>query len=187
VVQEGTITQLIQKVSAGDDKAHARLWSLLYDELHQLAQVQMASESPGHTLQPTALIHETYLRLFGGNGFECENRKHFLAIASKVMRQIRVDAARRRKRLKRGGNANREKLENQVSSFESDSLDLLAIDEALERLNGRDPRKAQIVELRYFGGLSIDDCAETLNVSARTIDYEWRFARAWLHKQLSAD
>jgi RNA polymerase sigma factor (TIGR02999 family) len=147
----------------------------------------MAAEPSGQTLQPTALIHEAYLRLFCGQDLDCESRQHFLGVAAKVMRQIRVDAARRKKRLKRGGDSCREDIERHEPTLQEDPIEVLAINEALEKLQARDAWKAQIVELRYFAGLSIDECAAMLGVSPRTIDNEWRFARAWLHRQLAVD
>jgi RNA polymerase sigma factor (TIGR02999 family) len=182
---DASVTQLLQLAGAGDDAARDRLWSLLYSELHRLAEQQMAAEPAGPTLQPTALIHEAYLRLFNAQKLDCENRQHFFALAAKVMRQVRVDAARRRKRLKRGGAAARVELTDRTSVFEEDPLELLTINEALERLGERDPLKARLVELRFFAGLSIDDCAMVLGVSPRTIDNEWRFARAWLHQEVA--
>ena len=184
---DASVTQLLHLAGAGDDAARDRLWSLLYSELHRLAEHQMAAEPAGQTLQPTALIHEAYLRLFCGQDIDCENRQHFLAVAAKVMRQIRVDAARRKKRLKRGGQVSREGLEQNAPSFQEDPIEVIAVNEALEKLQERDAWKAQIVELRYFAGLSIDECAAILGVSPRTIDNEWRFARAWLHRQLATD
>jgi RNA polymerase sigma factor (TIGR02999 family) len=184
---EVSVTQLLHLAGEGDGAARDRLWSLLYSELHRLAEQQMAAEPAGQTLQPTALIHEAYLRLFCDQDLDCESRQHFLAVAAKVMRQIRVDAARRKKRLKRGGDGCREDLEQHEPSFQEDPIEVLAINEALEKLQERDASKAQIVELRYFAGLSIDECAAMLEVSPRTIDNEWRFARAWLHRHLATD
>ncbi len=182
-----SVTQLLHMAGAGDDAARDRLWSLLYSELHRLAEHQMVAEPAGQTLQPTALIHEAYLRLFGGRNFDCQNRQHFFSLAAKVMRQIRVDSARRRRRAKRGGEATREGLTDQAAVFDEDPIEMLALDEALDRLGDRDPLKARVVELRFFAGLSIDDCAAALDVSPRTVDNEWRFARAWLHQQIAGN
>ena len=182
-----SVTQLLHMAGAGDDAARDRLWSLLYSELHRLAEHQMVAEPAGQTLQPTALIHEAYLRLFGGRNFDCQNRQHFFSLAAKVMRQIRVDSARRRRRAKRGGETTREALTDQAPVFDEDPIELLALDEALDLLGDRDPLKARVVELRFFAGLSIDDCAAALDVSPRTVDNEWRFARAWLHQQIAGN
>ena len=152
-----------------------------------MARRQMAVEPPGHALQPTALVHEAYLRLFGDNRADWASRQHFFATASKVMRQIRVDDARKRKRIKRGGGQSPVSAEEvgEQPVFEQDPAEVLAVDEALEKLEKLDSRRAQIVTLRYFAGLSVDETASALDISPRTVDGDWQLARAWLHRELS--
>lgn len=179
------ITQLLAAANQGDSSAHKKLWSLIYDELHRLAQCQMANEAPGRTLQPTALVHEAYLRLAGGENVQWANRRHFFAAAAKAMHRIRIDDARKRNRLKRGGSENPASLERAPAVFDQDPAEVLAIDEALAKLEQRDPRKAEIVMFRYFGGLTVEECAEALGLSPRTIKAEWQFARTWLYQELS--
>jgi len=183
---DSPITRILASVGDGDADAHERLWLAVYDELHRMAQHQMASESPGRTLQPTALVHEAYFRLFGDNDVKWANRRHFFAAAAKAMRRIRVDDARKRKRIKRGGGETPVAAEDspEPAVFDQDPIEVLTIDEALTKLEEKDAKKAQIVNLRYFAGLSIDETAAALGVSPRTIDTEWRFARAWLHREL---
>lgn len=187
-LQPGQITQLLEAVGSGDTDAHEQLWMLLYEELHTIAQRQMGREAPGRTLQPTALVHEAYLRLFGQEKVEWANRRHFFAAAAKAMRHVRIDSARKRKRQKRGGSQvrrAREPVEDVHVVFDQDPTEVLAVDEALERLRSNDPVKAEIVQLRYFAGMTIDETAEALEVSPRKVDMEWRVAKAWLHRELS--
>ncbi len=179
------ITQLLAAVGQGDGDARDRLWEAVYQELHAVAQRQLAAESPGRTLQPTALINEAYLRLFGGGVVRFDNRRHFFAAAAESMRRIRTDDARTRNRLKRGGGHRPESLEEPPPAFDQDPAEVLAVNEALDTLKREDPRKAEVVLLRYFVGLSIDETADALGLSPRTIDSEWRFARAGLHRALS--
>jgi RNA polymerase sigma factor (TIGR02999 family) len=174
-------------VNGGDASARDRLWSLIYDELRGIAQHQMAAESPGRTLQPTALVHEAFMRLMGDDSSQWTNRRHFFAAAAEAMRRIRVDDARKRKRLKRGGGRAAEPIREEPPVFDQDPAEVLAIGEALDELEQTAPRKAQVVKLRYFAGLSVDDCAGALDVSPRTVDKDWAFARAWLHRRLSGD
>ena len=178
------ITQLLHAATKGDQAARERLWSTVYDEIHHLAQIQLAGEGRGCQLQPTALVNEAYLRLVGDNQMEWTGRRHFFGAAAQAMRRILVDNARSRGRLKRGAGKQPAALPEDLPSPESDPVRLLAISEALERLERADPPRAEIVVLRYFGGLSIDETAQALHVSSSTVDTAWRFARAWLHREL---
>lgn len=179
------ITRLLSSARDGDKAAHEQLWSLIYDELRRLAQQQMAAEAPGHTLQPTALVHEAYFRLFGDTKVEWSNRRHFFGAAAKSMRQIRIDDARKRKRLKRGGSDGSAHLDGDPAIFDQDPTEVLAIHEALDKLEADDPRRAEIVMLRYFAGLTVEETATAIDLSRRTVQVEWRLARAWLHRELS--
>lgn len=179
------ITQLLSKVTAGDREAQSKLISIVYDELHRLASYYMRQERPDHTLQPTALVHEAFLKLFEQQDMTWENRKHFFAVAAQVMRRILVDHARTRNAQKRGAGRQRIELESAAVWAEDRPRDLLVIDEALTRLADWDARQCQVVELRFFGGLSIEETAEVLGVSTRTIKRDWTMARAWLHGELS--
>lgn len=174
------ITKILAAVSENDAEALTKLFRLVYDELRGMAQAQMLREAPGRTLQPTALVHEAYIKLFGKHGAAFENRKHFFAAAARVMHQIRVDDARKRNRLKRGGNESPGELVSEPAIFDQDPAEVLAIHEALGRLESFDERKAQLVTLRYFGGLTIDECAVALDVSRRTVINEWKITRTWL-------
>jgi len=161
---------------------------MIYDELRGLAQRQMAAEAPGRTLQPTALVHEAYLRLIAGNEkAQWANRRHFFAAAAKAMRRIRIDDARKRNRLKRGGGENPRSLQDAPGVFDQDPVEVLAVDEALIKLARTNPRTAEVVNLRYFVGLTGDETAGTMGLSARTVDREWEFARVWLHRELHGD
>jgi RNA polymerase sigma factor (TIGR02999 family) len=193
------VTQLLAAVAQGDAGAREKLWSAIYAELRRIAQIQVRAEAPGHTLQPTALVHEAYLRLTADPQFNWANRRHFFAAAALAMRRIRIDDARSRKRLKRGGGRKAEALDESSiphpqkgrgtpgGVFEQDPAEVLAIDEALTKLEEADPRKAEVVNLRYFAGLTVDETAETLGVSPRTVDNEWKLARAWLYRALRSD
>jgi RNA polymerase sigma factor (TIGR02999 family) len=179
------ITQLLSAASAGDRKAAAELLPLVYDELRKLAAARMAAEAPGQTLQPTALVHEAYLRLVGSNPDQPWNgRTHFFAAAAEAMRRILVEAARRKQAPKHGGGRSRIDLDDLLQ--EEDALDqVLDIDQALTRLQAVDPVAARLVELRYFGGLNMEDAAEALGLTLRTAQRNWTFARTWLHRELS--
>lgn len=181
---ETPLTQLLAAAGAGDASAHEKLWSAVYDELHSLAQRQMAAEAAGRTLHPTALVHEAYLRLIGGGDATWASRRHFFAAAAKAMRRIRLDDARRRNRLKRGGGKQREPLGEGPALFDDDPAEVLAVDEALSKLERVDHRKAEVVKLRYFAGLTVDETAQALDLGSRTVDKEWRLARAWLYREL---
>ena len=180
------VTHLLDAAAAGVRKAAADLLPLVYDELRKLAAARMAGESPGHTLQPTALVHEAYLRLVGrGDDHRWDGRGHFFAAAAEAMRRILVDAARRKRREKHGGDWTRIDLELAQAAASDPRHDLVALDAALGRLATVDAQAAKLVELRYFGGLSVHDAAQVLDISSRTADRVWAFARAWLHRELT--
>lgn len=181
----GDITQLLQDLKTGRADAEAELVGLVYRELHDIADRLMRAERPGHTLQPTALVNEAYLRLVTVNHQNWQNRAHFFAVAAQIMRRILVDYARVRNANKRGGRLQRVDLDQPLLQVEDNCEDLIAIDEALTRLASWDARQSRIVELRFFVGLSEDDIAEALQVSTRTVRREWKIARAWLYGELS--
>ena len=175
------VTQLLDAAAAGDRRAAVDLLPLVYDELRKLAAVRMTAESPGHTLQPTALVHEAYLRLVGHTGGNhWENRGHFFAAAAEAMRRILVDAARRKRADKHGGDRGRVKLPDLPDEPDVADERLLALDAALFGLAAEDPVAARVVELRYFAGLSIEDAAAALGISRATAYRHWTYARAWL-------
>ncbi|MBU0639974.1 MAG: sigma-70 family RNA polymerase sigma factor [Planctomycetes bacterium] len=180
-----SVTQLLDAAALGERAAVNNLWSAVYDELHRLAQAQLVQEGPGCALQPTALVDEAYLRLIGDGHVEWANRRHFFAAAAKAMRRILVDDARTRGRLRRGGSQPPDALPDELPGPTEDPAKLLAIDEAMQKLEQADPPRAELVMLRYFAGLSVDETAAALGVSARTVDTGWRFAKAWLHRELS--
>ena len=179
------ISQLLEKAGAGDQPAQERLLQLAYVELRRLAFRYMRRERIDHTLQPTALVHEAYVRLFRGGEMQWRDHAHFIRSSARAMRQILVDHARKRHRVKRGGEAQKvELVESAVQACDEQPELLLALDECLERLQGMDPRQAQIVELLYFTGLTQQEAAQTLGVSEITVRREWRVARAWLWGEL---
>lgn len=181
----GDITLLLAELRAGNSSAESRLLSLVYDELRRLARRYMRGERPDHTLQPTALVHEAYLRLAGQRGVDWQDRAHFFGVAAQLMRRILVDHARARNAEKRGGHEPRIALDDALAFTEEKCAELLALDEALSRLAQRDPRQARVVELRFFGGLSEDEAAEVLGISTRTLKRDWSVARAWLFKEIN--
>lgn len=179
------VTALLQRASAGDDDARAALFDVLYGELRKLAEAAMRRERPDHTLQPTALVHETYVRL-ADDGGRFENRAHFFGVAASAMRRVLVDHARARRAQKRGGGdalVSVDDLDNLPGT--TGAVDLVALDDALSRLSVLDPRQGRVVELRFFGGLSVEETAELLDLSPRTVKREWQMARAWLHRELA--
>jgi len=178
------ITQLLLAWSDGDQAALEKLTPLVYAELRRLAKGYMLGERPGHTLQTTALINEAYLRLIDWKNVRWQGRAHFFGVAAQLMRRILVDFARARHYAKRGGAAQQVSLDEAVTIHEDRSAELIALDEALKNLAEIDPRKSQIVELRFFGGLSAKETAEALKVSLRTVEREWNSARAWLYREL---
>ncbi len=184
------VTQILQAIDDGDPQAASRLLPLVYDELRRLAARKMSQESPGHTLQPTALVHEAFLRLIGNDVAEqaaeqWDSRGHFFAAAAEAMRRILIENARRRKSVKRGGNLAKNELQDGDALLDPDDQDtLLALDEALTRLAAVDADLARLVQLRYFTGLTIDQTAKVLNVSPRTAKRNWAYARAWLRREM---
>lgn len=179
------VTQLLADWSDGDEGALDKLIPLVQPELHRLAHHYMSRERTGHTLQTTALLNEAYLQLVDDSTRNWHNRTHFMAAAAQLMRRIMVDHARERGSLKRGGGGLRVTLDDAALVTEKRSEELLALDEALERLTAQDPRKSRIVELRYFGGLTEEETAAFLKLSDRTVRREWRMARTWLYRALS--
>lgn len=180
------VTQLLLKWSKGDKSASEELIPLVYDELRRVAQNYLSRERPDHTLQATALVHEAYLRLVDQTNVDWQDRAHFFALASQMMRHILVDYARRHRAEKRGGLAQRLTLAEAVSFPAQDEFDLVALDEALIKLAKLDPEQSRIVEMRFFGGLTIEETATALDVSVATVNREWRIAKAWLLRELSS-
>jgi RNA polymerase sigma factor (TIGR02999 family) len=178
------VTALLAEARAGKAEALDALLPLVYDELRRVARAHLRRERPGQTLQATALVHEAYLRLMRERHVEWQNRSHFCAIAANSMRQILVERARARKAAKRGGEWARLSLHEELAAAPGAAVDIEALDQALERLAERDPAQARLVELRYFGGLTIEETAEVLNVSPATVKRSWMVARAWLKKEL---
>jgi RNA polymerase sigma factor (TIGR02999 family) len=178
------ITQLLIAWNDGDAQAFERLMPLVHDELHQLARRHMAGERPGHPLQTTALVNEAYLRLIDSSRVRWQNRAHFFAVSAQLMRRILVDVARARNKIKRGGEAVQVSWDEALAVTSQPSADLVALDEALKTLATFDERKSQIVELRFFGGLSVEETAEVLKVSPTTVMRDWGLAKAWLLREL---
>jgi RNA polymerase sigma factor (TIGR02999 family) len=179
------VTRLLDAAAAGDHQAAADLLPLVYDELRKLAAARMAAEKAGHTLQPTALVHEAYVRLVGGNvGQEWNGRGHFFAAAAEAMRRILVESARRKKAAKAGGGWRRHDLIDAELAVDSTGEDLFAVDEALTRLAATHPRAAQLVHLRFFLGVTLDEAAAHLGLDPRTAYRDWAYARAWLRREL---
>jgi RNA polymerase sigma factor (TIGR02999 family) len=178
------ITQLLLAWSQGDRSALDQLIPLVYEELRRLAKHYMAQERAGHTLQTTALVNEAYLRLIDASQVRWQNRAHFFAVSAQLMRRILVDFARSHHQLKRGGEARRVSLNEALEVSAGQEADLVALDEALSALAALDRRQSQVVELRFFGGLSVEETAEVLKVSATTVRRDWTLARAWLHREL---
>lgn len=179
------VTLLLRDWSAGDQSALETLTPLVHEELRRLAHHYMRLERPGHTLQTTALVNEAYLKLVDQKRVHFENRARFFALAATLMRHILVDHARDRKQLKRGAGARRVSLDEALMVSNDRHDDLLALDDALRRLSAIDERKAKVVELRFFGGLSVEETAEALSISAVTVMREWRMAKAWLYNSLN--
>jgi len=176
------VTRLLEAIQQGDGCAKEALLTLVYGELRHLARVKMAQEQPGHTLQPTALVHEAWLRL--GDGLTFENRAHFFGAASEAMRRILVDSARRKKRMRHGGHLDRVDAESLEISLPAPDDELIALDEALTRLAAVDPRAAEVVKLCFFVGLTQKDAARELGLSLSTTERLWTFARAWLFREM---
>jgi RNA polymerase sigma factor (TIGR02999 family) len=182
------VTQILSRIEAGDPGAAAQLLPLLYDELKRVAVHKLADEKPGHTLQPTALVHEAYLRLVNGESSqEWNSRGHFFAAAAEAMRRILVESARRKQRIKHGGELRRVPLEID-GALKSDSPDeLLRIDEAISKLASEDPTAAELVKLRYFAGFSVEEAGAALGLSRSSAYEHWTYARAWLHRDIFGD
>jgi len=180
----GVLTQILADLRHGDVEARGRLVAVVYDELRELAAVHLRGERTGHTLQPTALVHEAFLRLFGNVGSHWENRGHFFGAAGEAMRRILVDYARRRNAAKRGGGTGPTPL-LEGPSADTNAARILAVDEALERLGWDDERKRKLIELRFFAGLTLEEAARTLDVSLATAKRDWAYAKAWLYRELA--
>ena len=183
-VSQQRVTELLAQWSHGDDAALAELTPLVYDELRRLAHRHMGGERPGHTLQTTALVNEAYLRLADQTNPRWENRAHFFAVAARAMRQILVSYARSQRSQKRGGGALKVDLDEAALVSPEESQEIVDLHEALEQLSALDSRKAQVVELKYFGGLSYDEIAEVLKISRITARRDWEFAKVWLYTEL---
>jgi RNA polymerase sigma factor (TIGR02999 family) len=177
------VTRILSAIEAGDPTAAAELLPLVYDELRRLAAAKLGCENPGQTLQATALVHEAYLRLVDPEKAQAwHGRTHFFAAAAEAMRRILVDRARQKKSRKRGGGRARAEFREDALAAPEESDEILAVDEALDKLAAADPQAAELVKLRYFGGLSIDETAQALNISPRSADRLWVYARAWLQR-----
>jgi RNA polymerase sigma factor (TIGR02999 family) len=182
------VTRILAAIEQGDPQAAEHLLPLVYDELRKLAARRLAREKPGLTLQATALVHEAYLRLVGGQREEgWDNRGHFFAAAAEAMRRILVEDARRKRRERHGGGRRRVELEEAIMACRMPPEDLLDLDEAMTKLAAEDPTKARLVQLRFFAGLSLDEAAEVLGVSAVTAKRYWRYAKAWLHREVAGE
>jgi RNA polymerase sigma factor (TIGR02999 family) len=181
------VTKILSQIESGDPSAAEQLLPLVYDELRKLAAAKLAQEKPGQTLQATALVHEAYIRLIGPADHGWESRGHFFAAAAEAMRRILVENARHKKRLKHGGGRQRVGLEEADILSEIPSDDLLALDEALKNLEVKDKRKATLVQLRYFSGLTIEQAADAMGVSTTTAAEWWAYSRAWLHREMGSD
>lgn len=180
------ITVILNRVEAGDDHAAAQLMPLVYEELRKLAAHKMANEAAGHTLQPTALVHEAWLRLVGTANPRFANRAHFFGAAAEAMRRILIEKARRRRAIRHGGGQQRIDLEDVDVAAPAEDDQLLAVNDALDKLAAQNKLEAELVKLRYFVGLTLEDAAEILGISARTADNYWAHARAWLFRELKS-
>ncbi len=181
----GDVTQLLNALNDGDDDAADSLIRVVYDELKHVAASHMRAERAGHTLQPTALVHEAYIRLVDQKRVKWQGRSHFFGIAAQAMRRVLIDHARKRKALRRGG-GNQITLLDQHAITVSDPINLMALDTALTKLAEGSERQARTVELRYFGGLTVKETAEVLDVSEITVKRDWRYAKAWLYREIEA-
>jgi RNA polymerase sigma factor (TIGR02999 family) len=179
------ITRILTAIEQGNVQAVDELLPIVYQELRVLASQKLSREKPGQTLQPTALVHEAYLRLVGAKEETYQNRSHFFVAAAEAMRRILIENARYKKRLKRGGGHIKQEFHDQVLHMDEPSDDLLALDEALVKLDQTEPVVAELVKLRYYAGMTMIQAAEIMNVSRRTADRHWAYARAWLHHEIS--
>jgi len=186
-VSTDEVTRLLRAWSSGDESALERLMPLVYKELHRLAHRYIAGEQPGQTLQTTALVHEVYLRLVDANNIRLQDRAHFYAICARLMRRILIDFARSRKYQKRGGRDQHVELHEAATISVDTGPEVLAVDEALKKLSQVDGRKGQVVELRFFGGLTVQETAAVLGASEETVMRDWRLAKAWLLRELSGE
>jgi len=178
------ITLMLRQWGSGDREGSDKLMAAIYTELHRLAARRMRRESPGNTLQTTAVVHETYLRLIDQRQRDWKNRAHFFAIAAQLMRRVLIDHARNRRAAKRGDGL-KISLDQVELAGEKNNLDVLAVDEALQKLAAVDPQQARIVELRFFGGLSVEETAQAAKISPATVKRDWSMAKAWLHREIS--
>jgi RNA polymerase sigma factor (TIGR02999 family) len=181
---EADVTALLRAWRSGDDAARDRLFAVLYADLRRRAGARLRAERPGHTLQPTALVHEAYLRLVDQAHVDWQNRAQFLGVASEMMRRILIDHARGHKMAKRSGQWVKVTIDDGMAGSRPRDIDLLNLDEAMRRLAEFDPRKSRIAELRFFGGLSLEETGHVLDLSVATIERDWQVARAWLHAQM---
>lgn len=186
MTEPGAVTALLHRARAGDTSAQEALLPVVYSDLRRTADLLLRRERPGHTLQPTDLVHEAYFKLVGRDVLDAQSRRHFVAIAARAMRQVLVDHARRRGAAKRGSGYVEVRITNADAALDVDLAELIALDDALDRLGERNPRLPRVVELRFFAGLTEDEIAETLGVTVRTVQRDWATARAWLHKELDA-
>jgi RNA polymerase sigma factor (TIGR02999 family) len=184
--EPGDVTRLLDELTEGRHEVLPSLLPLIYDELRKLAGYHLARERPNHTLQATALVHEAYLRLVDQTDVRWQNRAHFMAVAAQAMRRVLVDHARSRQAAKRGGGDAPLYLDEVTAAIEAPTVDVLGVDAALTRLAEYDPRQVKVVELRFFGGLSVEETADVLGISTATVKREWSFARAWLRRELGA-
>jgi RNA polymerase sigma-70 factor (ECF subfamily) len=185
---EKSITQILSEIKSGNETALHELLPVVYDELRRLANSYLRRERADHTLQPTALVHEAYLRLIGQNGIEWQNRAHFFGVSARLMREILIEYARRRNRQKRGGALKTQIALDEAVSFSSQKqFDIVAVDDALSKLEQLDKRQARIVEMKFFGGLTVEEIGEVLNISPATVKREWSSAKLLLYKMLNAE
>lgn len=182
-----SVTQLLDEGSKGNKEALDQLLPIVYDELRRQAARYLRQELPGHTLQTTALIHEAYIRLIDQRNVQWQNRAQFFGIAAQLMRRILVDHARTKKRVKRGGSNLRVSLNEALAVTKGSEVDLIALDEALDKLAEIDPQQSRVVELRFFSGLSVAETAEVLDISPATVKRDWSVAKAWLYREISGD
>lgn len=180
------VTRILNRVEQGDEKAAGELLPLVYEELRKLAVVRMANEKAGQTLQPTALVHEAWLKVAGNGNEHFANRRHFFKAAATVMQQILIDNARRKQRLKHGANLVGEELHESRIAMTVPSEELLAVNDALAALAAEDPQAAEVVQMRYFVGMTVPEIAVALDLAPRTVDRHWAFARAWLKRTIRA-
>jgi RNA polymerase sigma-70 factor (ECF subfamily) len=184
-LSRSAVTELLHACSNGNRSAGDRLWPIVFDELNRMAHRYMKQERPGHTLQTGALVNEAYMRLVDWENAEWHNRAHFFGMCARIMRQILVDHARAQGSVKHGGDRQKEPLDATAIVSPAKSEQMLALDEAMKRLAQIHPKKSEVVELRYFGGLSVEETAEVLNISRSTVIRDWNFARAWLFAEMS--